>query len=132
MRISVGSASVDDQYVPTRSVCHVLAEVAFEQAFEESGFFKTDDNQVGIPLVGQLQDPLCPFSNICHELGANRAPFEQTPRPLETSLGEVELLGRLACETFGCSREHIDTGTRQRGLRDDDHHKRGVECLRKI
>jgi hypothetical protein len=89
---------VNDQQIPARALGDVLGNAPCEQVLEESGLLNTDNDQVGLPLLGEFENPLRRRSGVRDEFGANGASFEKTPRPLEVLICEVEFLCRFACE----------------------------------
>jgi hypothetical protein len=89
---------VDEQYVAACALGNVLGDAPFEQVLEESGLLNTDNDQVGLPLLGEFEDSFRRRSGVRDEFGANGASFEKRPRPLEVLICEVEFLCRFACE----------------------------------
>ena len=80
--------SVDEQYVAACALRDVLGDAPFEQVLEESGLLNTDDDQVGLPLLGEFENPLRRRSGVRDEFGTNGASFE---KPALLGIGLVVL-----------------------------------------
>jgi len=65
---------MDDQDVAVRPSGDALADAAAEQPLEEAGFAGADDDQVGVLLLGELDDLLVGNADDAGKLDAIPAP----------------------------------------------------------
>ena len=74
---------VHEQNVSLGAAHHRLVDGAAEQSLEEAAFAAADDEQVGVPLLGDLEQPLRRIAQLDEVLGLDLPARQRHPSSLE-------------------------------------------------